>query len=566
MKGFNQVEFAQYIDSKKENGTDIDNWTFDDLQAVVYEFQAYYGAPIYQEPPVAAEPIHDPNAYTDYQNPDQPIESPESQPAGVSQQEEKKEGGEQPEQQQIHSRLRSKTPKQHLKTKRCEEQQTELNFKRVDIEVSESEVKEGGIFSASYPIYKVSTTFAGKLLEVRRKDADFLFLRKHLLRGFPHLIIPPCPNHQPKLMADKIKKREKYYTRFLQAIVRCEELKTSRFLFTFLSEQDVKLFQKVQKDAERLKDQIKNRPFEELVTFSGAAKVIVQPGSGSERFNKMLNETTENYQTLYREAINCAKTLHEQAMGFSASFHSMKRLMDQMAEQQKRINCHSQVQVFENISKVMSSTGVFVKNLGEVMNKGFAEHLKYNLHEADTFRDLFSHRENLAQQQAKLERALQDKKEKLLKLRDPTKWGASREDLAEMIRMREDLFKDRELAFDYMLPKETQDIEQKRYELNFFSNQCWDEIRRVSKDNGMLLTEHFKDYAMLHCTQISSNASSWEELLNFLLTACEKERENEKKLIEGGVQPVQVMMQQMMRQEDALVAGDGGSGASRENA
>lgn len=89
------------------------------------------------------------------------------------------------------------------------------------------------------------------------------------------------------------------------------------------------------------------------------------------------------------------------------------------------------------------------------MNKGFAEHLKYNLHEADTFRDLFGHRENLAQQQAKFERALQDKKEKLLKLRDPTKWGASREDLAEMMRMKEDLFKDRELAFDYMLPKET---------------------------------------------------------------------------------------------------------------
>lgn len=118
-------------------------------------------------------------------------------------------------------------------------------------------------------------------------------------------------------------------------------------------------------------------------------------------------------------------------------------------------------------------------------------------------------------------------------MRDPTKWSASRDDLAEMIRMREDLFKDKELSFDYMLPKETQDIEQKRYELNFFSNQCWDEIRRVSKDNGMLLTEHFKDFALLHCTQLSSNASSWEEFLNFLLSACEKERENEKKLIEG---------------------------------
>lgn len=122
---------------------------------------------------------------------------------------------------------------------------TELSFKRVDVCVTEGLVKEGGIFSASYPTYKVSTTYSGKFLEVRRKDADFTFLRKHLLRGFPHIIIPPCPNHQPKLMADKIKKREKYYSRFLQAIVRSEEIKTSKFLFSFFAEQDVKVFQKI---------------------------------------------------------------------------------------------------------------------------------------------------------------------------------------------------------------------------------------------------------------------------------------------------------------------------------
>jgi hypothetical protein len=28
-----------------ENGTEIDNWTFEELTAVVYEFQAYYGVP-----------------------------------------------------------------------------------------------------------------------------------------------------------------------------------------------------------------------------------------------------------------------------------------------------------------------------------------------------------------------------------------------------------------------------------------------------------------------------------------------------------------------------------------
>jgi len=63
----------------------------------------------------------------------------------------------------------------------------------VDIQVLDGLVKEGGIFTASYPTYKILTTASGIAYEVRRKDADFLFLRKYLLRGFPHIVIPPCP-------------------------------------------------------------------------------------------------------------------------------------------------------------------------------------------------------------------------------------------------------------------------------------------------------------------------------------------------------------------------------------
>jgi PX domain len=115
-------------------------------------------------------------------------------------------------------------------------------------------VTEGGIFSASFITYKVNTTGAGIEFEVRRKDADFYFLRKHLLRCFPHIIIPPCPKDQPKLIAERIKRREKYYTRFLQAISRCEELKTNKFLLSFLAEKDLKTFQKVQKEHEKMKE------------------------------------------------------------------------------------------------------------------------------------------------------------------------------------------------------------------------------------------------------------------------------------------------------------------------
>ena len=60
-KQYNQIEFAQYIDSKKRtslfhlyllaNGTEIDNWTLDELMDVVHEFQIYYGDPNLQANP-----------------------------------------------------------------------------------------------------------------------------------------------------------------------------------------------------------------------------------------------------------------------------------------------------------------------------------------------------------------------------------------------------------------------------------------------------------------------------------------------------------------------------------
>ena len=42
-----------------------------------------------------------------------------------------------------------------------------------------------------------------------------------------------------------------------------------------------------------------------------------------------------------------------------------------------------------------------------------------------------------------------------------------------------------------MLQKETKDLEAQREELSFYSNQCLDETRRVGKDNGRLLIDHF---------------------------------------------------------------------------
>lgn len=90
---------------------------------------------------------------------------------------------------------------------------TLMNSKRIKIRVIEGALKSGGFFSASYLQYNIVTDPLG--WSVLRKDADFYFLRKYLLKMYPYLIIPPLPPKKKKETERFLKRREKYLTRFM---------------------------------------------------------------------------------------------------------------------------------------------------------------------------------------------------------------------------------------------------------------------------------------------------------------------------------------------------------------
>lgn len=91
--------------------------------------------------------------------------------------------------------------------------------------------------------------------------------------------------------------------------------------------------------------------------------------------------------------------------------------------------------------------------------------------------------------------SLIDKKERLFKSKDINRWGINQvlDNTKLTEAFREELFKNKDKAFQFILPKETKELELKREELGFFTNQCWEEIKRVSRDNGALLREQFME-------------------------------------------------------------------------
>ena len=126
---------------------------------------------------------------------------------------------------------------------------TLLNSKRINIRVTEGSVKHGGLFAANYIVYKVSTEPLG--WAIQRKDMDFYQLRKILQKKYPYMIIPPLPVKKKKEAEKSIRRREKYFTRFLQALCRSEEIKSEQYFCDWLQNDDAKEFAKTTKGAEK---------------------------------------------------------------------------------------------------------------------------------------------------------------------------------------------------------------------------------------------------------------------------------------------------------------------------
>lgn len=63
--------------------------------------------------------------------------------------------------------------------------------------------------------------------------------------------------------------------------------------------------------------------------------------------------------------------------------------------------------------------------------------------------------------------------------------------MIELLGRKHDLMLDRNLAFPFMLTEETKKLHEAKERVNFYTNQIIGELRRVGKDNGDALIDHF---------------------------------------------------------------------------
>ena len=144
-------------------------------------------------------------------------------------------------------------------------QKTILNDKKIKVTIQNPKNSEKSLLSTQYTLYEIVTKPLN--LFVQRRYSDFDWLRNILVKLYPRLFIPPIPGKktgQRRFEQDFINKRMKLLQLFLDEITENEELKASEALSAFLSFTDRSQFERKMKE---LNNYIPSQYCEDLKTL-----------------------------------------------------------------------------------------------------------------------------------------------------------------------------------------------------------------------------------------------------------------------------------------------------------
>lgn len=112
------------------------------------------------------------------------------------------------------------------------------------------------------------------------------------------------------------------------------------------------------------------------------------------------------------------------------------------------------------LSKMITGSGNFIAQQGELFKSFLGSHMKYHLMEHESFREILKYRDEFKKEFDKQQRSLLDRKERLFRSRELSKWGYQGEGgINEIDSKLEKLLKLREAAFTYMLQNESRELE-----------------------------------------------------------------------------------------------------------
>ena len=523
-KGYDVNEFVQFlIDKKGEDGADVAVWTMDDLKIVVKEFIKLHGGNVEELEPPKPEVKKEvkttkkismfdvlgetkPKPKPQPQVPKTKTEPPTTQ-VKVEPQKPQTQIQDKPQTQQKQN-IEEKTKNENNpvlnrtnteplagnerdygviipEIKQCSKcEVTDIGkADNVKITLSEPLKKEGGFLKKDYMTYSISTFPVS--YKVRRRYADFSWLRTALQANFPTNLIPPIPKRN-RFGVDPfaeafVAKRQRGLEKFLNYLTKDPLIKTSKLFFDFLyigAEVDFNSKKKVYEKVKPITD------VHEFKTVDGQGTLLI---TGEK----------EGYLENIRDNFNINNNLFKKLnVSFKSLFDEMNTVINRMDEisniwkqiyktSEKYFDNNTTCESYKQMSNLFKTWSTTLKEHNNIINVDIREHFKFIRKNMGSLKELITSVDSQKYNYQKCVKNLMSKKEDYFKRGDPAKWELDpkhKKDFAF-------ISTDKKTALFKMFPKDTSNAINLKELYGFYLNRAISEYERTRNYNGILNKE-----------------------------------------------------------------------------
>ena len=476
-KNFDKTAFINFCMSKKDNGDDLNNWTYEELSSVVHEFVSS------QQPPNEEEKKEDDEIKTEN------IEKIEKFNA------------------EEHKNFKEKT----INCKKLEP--TELSGQEIKIVVANPVTVEGGMFGKSYIKYEVTTEPFKWTVE--RRYSDFDALRKLLQKYYPSFYVPPLPLKKignKRITESFINKRMKFLNQFINNVIASESFKCAEFLYAFLSYTDRGKFESKFKEYQT---RTPSPYVEEYKTLDGIISISLD--EKNERYFKNTNKYFKLQANILEKVNYNLKTLN----------HNMKIVCELVKVIQKNFEVlhvlNTRVMMKPTITKAYEEISCFFKNWGNILTKQrllIKDHIKdffkYINLEGHAYSELIVRREELKDKYNSENARITAKKEKLFTAGDINKMELNLDDKSID---KQRILKDKPYAFDHICLADTRELEKLNNQLGYANKMNMRELRKIIKEYCIRFVDNLAAFDQGFYPSINDMLNTWTNLENFVQTA-----------------------------------------------
>ena len=381
-----------------------------------------------------------------------------------------------------------------------------LNDKDIKVIIQNPKTTEKSLLASQFTIYEVCTEAMHWL--VHRRYSDFDWLRSILCKFYPRILIPPIPGKKVgnrRFEEDFIEKRMKFLQKFMDELMKNEELKSSEALYAFLSFNDRVQFDRKMKELNNI---VPSQYCEDLKTISGKLTVLYDDYNENYYIN-LNNYYKIQYQVLAR--------LNYNMKNFYRNITMACMNLEEVHKDFETLNIlNSKVKIKEQITKTYEELSIFFKNWkrilfneNEIIKENIKDFFKYQKMENISFIELIDSREIIRQKYVTEKAKLDSKKEKLYKIMDFNKWEIE-DNFGQVDRAL--LFRNKNYAFDKMCTRETQALENIHKMLGYANFMNSEQLKKKIEYNSKKFVEMTKEFANKFYPSLNDGITLWSTL------------------------------------------------------